>query len=101
MSPNLLTTRRAAYPGPPPPTAYVKPRVIVLSHLNAWLAQVNCEAAARHQPVDLADLHWLGAYQRGLSPYQALAAQHPACAQLDLFAPPSPLRDVPPGHLHH
>ena len=91
MPPNLLTTGRAAHPGPPPPTTYVKPRVILLSQLNAWLAQVDRQAAQRHQPIDLADLYWLGAYQRGLSPYQALAARHPACAQLDLFAPPSPL----------
>jgi hypothetical protein len=101
MPPNLLTTRRAAYPGPPPPPSYVKPRVIILSRLNAWIAQVDRQAAKLHQPVDLADLYWIGAYERGLSPRQAIAARYPACAQLDLFAPPSSLRDLPPGHLHH
>lgn len=61
-------------------------RQIRVADLNAWLRELDSLAQLYGTPVDLADIAWIGRYQRNMTPAQALHDFNPSTLQLQLFA---------------
>ncbi len=65
-------------------------RTIIIKELNGWLSEVGQLALQYNIAIDLGAIAWIGRYQRGLSPAQALEEESPALHQLELFGPVLP-----------